>query len=153
MLQSNLHDAAHIIRNRWHASWIAQSHRYGHLQANLLKAAIFQARESMAEVVMTVFRNSLRCGAVMSVALVLGVLMSQATAQDFNRGQALYENHCQFCHASWAHSREGHVVANYADLRKRVRSWSDHSGLAWSEEDIDAVTRYLNQRFYQLPTP
>lgn len=95
-------------------------------------------------------------GMARSVAAVLATWLSvamAATAEEFNRGQALYENHCQFCHANWAHSREGRVVTSYVGLRIRVKSWSEHSGLAWSDEDIDAVTRYLNQRFYRLPNP
>ena len=67
-----------------------------------------------------------------------------------DRAQALYENHCQFCHADWAYTHEGRKVTTLKDLRLRVDGWSAHAGLHWSAEEIDAVTRYLDERFYHL---
>lgn len=73
-----------------------------------------------------------------------------AAAADFDRGRALYENHCRVCHEDWAHTRDGRRVDSLEELRARVASWSVHSGLQWDDEEIDEVTRYLNRRFYQL---
>ena len=83
-------------------------------------------------------------------AVVLASVCVPAAAQDFDRGQALYENHCQHCHEGWAHTRDGRVVDSLDGLRLRVSSWSMHAGLHWGDEEIDDVTRYLNRRFYQL---
>ena len=77
-------------------------------------------------------------------------LCASATAQGVDRGQALYENHCQFCHEDWAHTRAERTVRSLGDLRARVSSWSVHAGLDWSAKEIDDVTRYLNRRFYGL---
>ena len=42
--------------------------------------------------------------------------------ESFDRGQALYENHCQACHEDWAHKREeARVVGSLDALRARVR--------------------------------
>jgi mono/diheme cytochrome c family protein len=71
-------------------------------------------------------------------------------AQDFDPGRALYENHCQQCHAGWVHTREGRKVTRLDDLHARVGAWSVHAGLHWTGEEIEAVTRYVNRRFYQL---
>jgi len=68
----------------------------------------------------------------------------------FDRGRALYENHCQSCHEALAHTRDNRVVKTVDGLRQRVWSWSIHSGLNWRDDEIDDVTRYLNRRFYQL---
>jgi len=73
-----------------------------------------------------------------------------AEAAEIDRGQALYENHCKLCHESWAHTREGRKVTSMADLRRRVRAWSIHSGLGWQREEIDEVVDYLNRKFYKL---
>jgi mono/diheme cytochrome c family protein len=87
----------------------------------------------------------------MVVALAaLGGAFSPAAFAEFDRGRALYENHCRQCHDSWAHNYEGRAVANYSGLRERVASWSLHSGLGWNAEEIGDVTEYLNRRFYQL---
>ena len=69
---------------------------------------------------------------------------------EFDRGQALYENHCIECHESWAHTRDGRHVASLDALRKRVAAWSIHTGLGWRNDEIDDVTDYLNRQFYQL---
>jgi hypothetical protein len=37
-----------------------------------------------------------------------------------------------------------------ADLRARVAAWSVHSGLNWSDEDVNDVTGFLNRRFYRF---
>ena len=83
---------------------------------------------------------------------VYGVLMFSppVASAEFDRGQALYENHCKSCHEDWAHTREGRRVASMSALRQRVAGWSFHSGLDWGNEEIDDVTDYLNRNFYQL---
>ena len=89
-------------------------------------------------------------GLVMAVLLLALCLSAPGFAADFDRGRALYENHCQACHEDWAHTRGNRQVATLDGLRTRVTSWSVHSGLNWGTEEISAVTGYLNRRFYQL---
>jgi mono/diheme cytochrome c family protein len=88
-------------------------------------------------------------GIAASVGFTL-VLFSAASLAEFDRGQALYENHCKECHESWAHTRDGRHVASLAALRARVAAWSVHTGLGWNGEDVDDVTAYLNRQFYRL---
>lgn len=87
---------------------------------------------------------------VAALAGVVSAALSSSAWADFDRGRALYENHCRQCHDSWAHDAEGRTVATYDGLRQRVASWSHHSGLGWSTAEIGEVTEYLNRRFYQL---
>ena len=54
-------------------------------------------------------------GMVTSVYSLL-LLVSPLAAQEFERGQALYENHCRSCHESWAHTREGRHVRTVSEL-------------------------------------
>jgi mono/diheme cytochrome c family protein len=88
-------------------------------------------------------------GAVAAVALFC-FTAAPLSAQDFDPGRALYEHHCQHCHAQWVHERDGRRVTTLGGLRQQVASWSVHAGLRWTSEEIDLVTRYVNRRFYQL---
>lgn len=65
------------------------------------------------------------------------------------RGQLLYENHCQSCHTSLVHIRERHSARSLEDVRQWTRRWSRELHLPWSAEDIDDVSRYLNARYYR----
>ena len=69
---------------------------------------------------------------------------------EFDPGQALYENHCQFCHEDKVHTRKNSLVTSLDSLQAWVASWSVHAGLNWGSQEITEVTRYLNQRFYQF---
>ncbi|MGB5202404.1 MAG: cytochrome c [Sedimenticolaceae bacterium] len=87
---------------------------------------------------------------MIGIVLLTAGSMSAPAAEGFDRARALYENHCRSCHESWAHTRDGRVVDSLDELRMRVASWSLHTGLDWTAEEIDAVTRYLDRRFYGL---
>lgn len=69
------------------------------------------------------------------------------------RGQLLYENHCQDCHASTLHVQHNRRARTRAELSGWVARWSGERRLNWSNEDIDDVVDYLNRRFYRLPPP
>jgi hypothetical protein len=90
----------------------------------------------------------------LGMSLVGGVLLcglsSPVLCEEFSRGQALYENHCESCHETWAHTRTGRKVTSMDELRHRVAAWSAHVGLGWSRQEVDDVTDYLNQHFYQF---
>ena len=83
------------------------------------------------------------------LAGLLSILASGASAE-VDRGQALYENHCKFCHEDRVHTRKNRLVGSPESLRAWVTSWSVHAGLNWDAQDIEDVARYLDQRFYQF---
>lgn len=68
-------------------------------------------------------------------------------------GQLLYENHCQGCHASQLHVRENRRARTIDELRGWVARWAAVQKLNWGDEEIGAVTNYLNQRYYRLAPP
>jgi hypothetical protein len=78
------------------------------------------------------------------------VVSAGATAETFDRGQALYENHCMSCHEATVHTRETHRATSLADLRKWVASWSFHASLDWSSEEIDDVADFMDRRYYHF---
>jgi mono/diheme cytochrome c family protein len=96
--------------------------------------------------------QSLRFPAAVFGVIVLVGFATTATAEEFSRGQALYENHCQSCHEDWAHTRNKHKVTSMGELHKRVAAWSVHAGLDWSVEDVGDVADYLDRNFYRFET-
>jgi mono/diheme cytochrome c family protein len=84
------------------------------------------------------------------IAGILLTLSASPAVAEFDRGQALYEGHCIDCHRSWAHTRTQRTVESIEELRSKVVSWGVHSGLDWTDEDIDDVVVYLNRRFYKF---
>jgi mono/diheme cytochrome c family protein len=67
------------------------------------------------------------------------------------RGQLLYETHCIECHTTQMHWREQRLARDWSTLKFQVRRFQGIAGLAWSDEDVDAVTRYLNDTIYRFP--
>ena len=92
-------------------------------------------------------------------AIAVGVLLAVAStsvgAQSpvAQRGRQLYEMNCIMCHQQSVHSRPKREARSMADIRIFVRRWSGVAGLAWSAEDIDEVSVYLNERFYRFVSP
>jgi mono/diheme cytochrome c family protein len=71
-------------------------------------------------------------------------------AQNFERGQKLFENHCQACHTDM-HRPESRHLHSLAELRKRIDAWALHTNTGWQKDDVDDVLFYLNQSFYKFP--
>ena len=71
-------------------------------------------------------------------------------AESFDRGQALYENHCMSCHEATLHTRDTRRATSVAELRKWVATWSFHASLGWSGEEINDVADFMNRRYYHF---
>ncbi|WP_241673003.1 c-type cytochrome [Lacisediminimonas profundi] len=67
------------------------------------------------------------------------------------RGELLYSNHCIACHNERVHWRDQRLAKDWQSLLHQVRRWQANTGLTWEDEDIRAVARYLNVRYYQFP--
>ncbi|MFM1988948.1 MAG: hypothetical protein RJA99_1905 [Pseudomonadota bacterium] len=94
----------------------------------------------------------------LAVALLLGATVAAAQAPSpapgaAERGRALYETRCGACHERSVHQREARRATDFAGLRAEVARWSSTSGGEWRDEEIDAVTTWLNERYYRLPCP
>ena len=70
---------------------------------------------------------------------------------DATRGVMLYDNHCIQCHTLQVHWREKKLATNWQNLVAQVDRWQRTSGLVWSKNDIEEVSRYLNGKFYHYP--
>lgn len=69
------------------------------------------------------------------------------------RGQALYETRCVACHDRSVHRRESRQAGDFDALRREVARWSANAGADWRADEIDAVSGYLNDRYYRFPCP
>ena len=99
---------------------------------------------------MSVLSGKTRFLAALLNAMALSAVNTPLSAQEFDRGEALYENHCKECHEALAHTRQHSRINSMGDIRSWVASWSVHSKLDWSSEDVADVADYLNKKFYHL---
>lgn len=72
-----------------------------------------------------------------------------AVAQE-ERGQLLYENHCQACHTSIAHVRSHRLATTPEAMRQQIVRWQKHLDLSWGADEVDAVYDYLNALYYKF---
>jgi mono/diheme cytochrome c family protein len=102
---------------------------------------------------------------VVAVALgcSLGMLSSVASAQPFPtgvvaKGQALHASKCVSCHNSMAPDGKGdelysefaRKMTNAAQLKGMVEFCANRTRSGWFEEEINHVSRYLNDTYYKF---
>lgn len=85
-------------------------------------------------------------------ALVCGA-PAGAVAADAPQGRALYETRCSGCHDRSVHARTARAARSFGEVRAYVVNWDRQTGALWRDDEIDAVTRYLNERYYRFPCP
>jgi len=71
-------------------------------------------------------------------------------AENFKRGEELYNDHCDFCHDSSTHPGKIQNVKSLSELKKRIDSWAEHTGQHWNEQDTNDVLYYLNKSYYHF---
>jgi mono/diheme cytochrome c family protein len=84
-----------------------------------------------------------------ALALAAGAACADPPAAD--RGALLYENHCAACHTAQIHWRDRKAATDWPRLSALVRQWQRQEQLNWTDDDIEAVARYLNDRYYRFP--
>jgi mono/diheme cytochrome c family protein len=100
-------------------------------------------------------RRIAECHLILMCAWLLAAPFAAAQAAPLSegRGEMLYQNHCVACHTTQVHWRDQRLANDWISLRAQVRRWERNTGLTWSDEDVEAVSQYLNQLYYQLPDP
>lgn len=68
-----------------------------------------------------------------------------------SRGEMLYSTHCLACHTEQMHWRDRGLVTDMNSLAAQVKRWETISRAGWNEDDIAAVSRYLNDMYYHFP--
>ena len=77
--------------------------------------------------------------------------LASAHGADAERGRALYEARCDLCHGTGIHVREARKATSFEGIRTQVARWNTELGGAWSADEINDVTVYLNNRYYFFP--
>jgi mono/diheme cytochrome c family protein len=86
--------------------------------------------------------------------LVAATVVAQAqTPPSTARGELLYTTHCQGCHTTQVHWRAKRLATDWAALSRQVERWQKNANLGWSGEDVEAVSGYLNARYYRFAAP
>ena len=88
-----------------------------------------------------------RCTALLLLTIALATPTATFAS---DRGELLYENHCQECHDNSVHTRKDRLVESQELLRAWVMSWTVHNGLDWSQEEVADITAYLNRAYYHF---
>lgn len=86
---------------------------------------------------------------VISVFL-LSLLPFNAYAENFERGQELFQDQCHGCHGDLKFNYKKSGVKNLSDLKAKIGSWAAHSGAEWGESETVDVLFYLNKSFYHF---
>ena len=84
----------------------------------------------------------------------LGLLAATTTAAAIetpSEAERLYENNCISCHDSKVFTRPDHHIGNRGALKRQVRRCELNLGLRWFDDQIDAVSHFLNSRYYKFP--
>ena len=97
------------------------------------------------------------------LACVLGLFSSAAVAQPFSKGvvakgQALHAAKCVSCHNSMMPDGKGEELysefarkmTNASQLKGMVEFCANRTRSGWFEEEINHVSRYLNDTYYQF---
>ncbi|MGE0315215.1 MAG: cytochrome c [Lautropia sp.] len=87
----------------------------------------------------------------LALLLVAGVVAGASpVAFAQSRGELLYENACRACHDEQVHWRANRLATDWSSLEDQVRRWQSVGRLNWSDDDIRAVARHLNERIYRF---
>ena len=70
---------------------------------------------------------------------------------EIKTGEALYKANCLGCHKDEVMTRAEHRVKDVAQLDSQVRLCDANLNLQWMDDDIEAVSKYLNLNFYHFP--
>lgn len=88
-----------------------------------------------------------------AVLTLASLLAPAAQAQSQSRGELLYNTHCIACHTTQAHWRDRKLATDWRTLQAEVRRWQAIGQLRWNDDDVLAVTAYLNDRYYRYARP
>ena len=95
----------------------------------------------------------LSLGALAGLALSAPVMADQS---QISWGGELFSDNCAECHmvphdADWFQARaDAGNMGSYDSLRTMVQGCANNFNLPWFEEEVDAVTAWLNQEYYQF---
>jgi hypothetical protein len=103
----------------------------------------------------TPFPTKLALSLTFAAVVCAAALPAAAESHDPNWGASLHTEHCVGCHsaphnAAFYQSRRGGKIQSSGSLHTMVQSCANHFNLPWFDEEVSAVSIYLNQHYYQV---
>ena len=73
-----------------------------------------------------------------------------------SQGQLLHQSNCVECHSrmtggdgSVIYKRDDRIARTHEELDSRVTHCAEGANTDWNKPEVDAVTQYLNDQYYQ----
>nr|VFJ47906.1 MAG: Cytochrome c, mono- and diheme variants [Candidatus Kentron sp. DK]VFJ59951.1 MAG: Cytochrome c, mono- and diheme variants [Candidatus Kentron sp. DK] len=93
-----------------------------------------------------------------TISFVLPLLLSVGYAQDadqeenaeLKQGRQLHRENCVRCHDALLYTKKNRRVGSLPALESQVEFCATNLRLQWFDEEIDAVSAYLNRTFYHF---
>lgn len=89
----------------------------------------------------------------LAAVLVLVLLMPgagiAALAGDVVRGEKLHTK-CLDCHGTSLYEPDRRKIKSLKNLRKEVKRWGTYYAPAFSEQEVEDITAWLNEKFYRF---
>ncbi len=82
--------------------------------------------------------------------LLFATLLGASPIAAAKDGKALYEQNCQGCHGTEVFTRKDRRIKNKAALAAQVQRCNFALEKKLFDEDMAAITNYLNQQFYKF---
>ncbi len=83
--------------------------------------------------------------------VALALLSTLSFAQGEFDAATFHQQHCMACHGTEVYTRPNHRVQSLARLESQVRMCDANLQIKLFDDDILALTRFLNQNFYHFP--
>ena len=83
-------------------------------------------------------------------SVFFGTLVASTVASAQDRGELLYSTHCGACHNAQMHWRANRSATDWPSLKAEVQRWQAVAALAWTDDDVLAVARYLSDSIYHF---
>jgi len=71
-------------------------------------------------------------------------------ASNIEHGKTLQQQHCMSCHDDGMYTRDDRRITTLEGLRNQVGRCELTLELQWFDDDVNAVTDYLNESFYRF---
>ena len=86
------------------------------------------------------------------VCLILALLFApgaHALTGDVARGEKLHQK-CLNCHGTGLYEPDQRKIKSLKALRKDVKRWGTYYAPALSDQEVEDITAWLNQKFYKF---
>ena len=89
---------------------------------------------------------------ITSISLTIFSSFAQAekNVEVYEHGEEIHEAHCNKCHTNSVYTRETRFVKSMEALSKQVKRCKNNIGIAWFDEDSEAVAHFLNEKYYKF---